>query len=232
MSTIQARRFTRIGRTAAAALGLSAATLWALNVPIISSTLPPPPAIRTEVTAPSLTPAPRPEQLDRQSLAATADRLALGANVKAPEPPPVKAAAVEEPPPPAGPEWQYLGQITEPDRRLALVSVDGHQRVIPEGQRYGETRLVSITPASITIHDGSGQHRLDLAPRGEARVAWLRDMPASVPPGNNMMTPATAVAVARQAALAREARQRVGYRTFREREDERRGRNRPAGPQG
>src|SRR5690348_2145037 len=100
MSTLQARRFTRLGRTAAAALGVSAATLWALNVPIISSTLPPPPAVRADVPAPSLSPAPRPDQLDRQALAATADRLALGANVKAPEPPPAKAQAAEEPPPP------------------------------------------------------------------------------------------------------------------------------------
>lgn len=182
MNVIDARRYVKVGQAAAVALGLSAATLWAVDVPGLGKKLPAQPVVKPAQTdAPRQAPASA-KQLGRDELAAMAGRLEIGANVKKPE---VKEEVAKTEPKPETPvtAWTYLGPIQEPDRLLALISVDGHQKVLAEGRKYGETRLVSVEPDEIVTEDSGGRHHVSKAERGERRVAWLTNMPASAPPG-------------------------------------------------
>jgi hypothetical protein len=101
---------------------------------------------------------------------------------------------------PAGPEWTYLGPIHEADRSLAIISVDGHQKILPEGRTFGDTKLVSVDNDGISVEVKGVPKHIDRGERSSSTVAWVRNLqnstpqarPAAIPgqpgagPGNNM----------------------------------------------
>ena len=190
MNVMDARRYVKVGQAAAIALGVSAATLWALDVPGLGKSLPPQPAARSAQAPAATGPSTPSKPIDREELAAMAGRLEIGANVKKPEikvEAPIAETKVEQP----QTEWTYLGCIQEPDRVLALVKVEDHQKILAQGRKYGDTRLVSVTPDEIVTQDGAGQHHIARAERGETRVAWVKNMPNNAPANTGIATAST-----------------------------------------
>lgn len=61
---------------------------------------------------------------------------------------------------------RYLGSIIGPDRRLAIISIDGKQRIIAEGGQGEGVSLVRVQEDEITISDRDGTRRVSKAPPG------------------------------------------------------------------
>src|SRR5262245_18889841 len=152
MNVSDARRFVKIGQATVLVLGLSAAVTWALDVPGLGKSLPAAPEAKplTDEPAPVKPPA---AKLDREAAVSVDETFEGLAHVKKPvaqTEAPTKTV-VETPPP--GPAWTYLGPIQEPNRKLALISVDSHQKVLAEGRKYGESKLVSVAGDEIVVED-------------------------------------------------------------------------------
>jgi hypothetical protein len=176
------------------ALGVSAAALWALDVPGLAYRDPARPQLPGDAQA-RLPEAEEP-RFDRERTSDIALRLDLGVK-KAP--PPAKAEAPEKPAPaPAasqtsGPVVTYIGPIYEGTRTLAVVSIDGRQRIVPEGRSIGGTRILSIAENQIELQDEEGGRRsIARGERSGTAVSWLRpsaggaQFAANMPGGQNI----------------------------------------------
>jgi hypothetical protein len=173
-----------MAQMAGIALGVSAAALWALEVPGLAYRDPARPQVKGEpIAQPSET---QEARFDRERTSDIAYRLDLGVK-KAPAPATKVERPVQPEPPPvepihAGPTVVYIGPIFEGSRSLAVVSVDGRQRIVPEGRSIGSARIVSIAENQIELQDEQGGRRTVV--RGErtgSAVSWLRNMPGAVP---------------------------------------------------
>lgn len=183
MHGAEARRLARAGQIGAVALGVSAAALWALDVPGVSST----PVTRPVVAEAPKPPAPPPSDAgtapERDTILAVAHRLDV-AVVKAPPPKPVEPPKAELPPPepdPTVPEVAYLGPIIEPNRMLAIISIDGTQKIVCAGKKIGNLEFLQVERDKIHVKDGSGERTIERKPRSDTRVAWVSNMPANTP---------------------------------------------------
>ncbi len=67
----------------------------------------------------------------------------------------------------------YLGIIKMGDRQRALMSVDGRQRFLREGQSVGQMTLVSIAEDHVMIREGSADRRLDRLAASADRLGYL-----------------------------------------------------------
>lgn len=187
MSGADAKRYVRAGQLAAVVLGVAAVSLWALDVPGMNS-LPAAPVVNPAESKPAVpaAAAPTTPRVDPDGVAGLAMRLDE-ARVKEPV---VAKAPESEPVPeaPAGPEWTYLGPIFESDRSLAVVSVDGRQKILPEGRKYGETTLVSVAAEQIVVEDFSGRRTISKSSRpAQLAVAWVNQpTPTGVPIAANL----------------------------------------------
>jgi hypothetical protein len=178
MSGAEARRFVLIGRTAGIALGVTAAALWALEIPGMG-TLP----AKPEVKPPAAAEQPATielAKLDSDAVMGLSERLDLAGHVT---PPPVEPTiTTAPPPPPTGPEWKYLGAIVEADRKMAVISVNDRQKILREGKSYGDTKLLSVSPEAIEIEGPGGKQRIDKSERRPGMsVAWLKNLPPNTP---------------------------------------------------
>src|SRR5437868_5832698 len=167
MNVMDARRFVKVGQLAAVVLGLSAAAMWAADVPGLSRTLPPkpqPPAANPDQNKPA---AVAMAKLDKDAALDMAERFEKLASVKK-----LDASVVTTPPPPPPPDtdWTYLGPIQESSRLLALISTGDHQKVLAEGRKYGDTRLVSVMSDEIVVENGSGRHHITRSERNGPAV--------------------------------------------------------------
>ena len=107
------------------------------------------------------------------------------------------AGGVEEPrdePPPEVAEvdgWSFLGSIIEPTRRMALVKVNGVQRILAEGrtiQVNGEdVTLVRVGAGAIVIEDATGRKRITRASR-TGSVLSERTEPEGASKGSGVKT--------------------------------------------
>lgn len=190
ISGSEARRYANYARMGGIVLLVAAGGLWALQAPGMND-LPVKPvleAAKPETTAPQVA-APK---VDQETIVGSAERLDM-AVVKAPKEDPKPVAAKPEPTeaPSGAPEWAFLGPIKEANRTLAIVSIDGTQRVISEGRVVGETKLVSISDDRITVQNGNVKREIRKSNGDGPRVAWIRNMPSNAPP-----TGAGSVAVA------------------------------------
>lgn len=70
-------------------------------------------------------------------------------------------------------ELAYLGVIKMGERQRALMSVDGKQRFMKEGQSVGRTTLVSIAPDHVMIRQGRSSRRIDLKAAATDRLGYL-----------------------------------------------------------
>lgn len=233
MSGADAKRYVLVGRTAAVALGVTAAALWALDVPGMSQ-LPPKPEPAPVAEGATRQAAQETPRLDSSAIADLTERLDM-AVVKAPPVEEVKNEPKIEDDPPSGPEWAYLGPIFESTRTLAVVSVDGHQQVLAEGRQFGDTTLVSVEPERITVSGPGGKRQVERNKRGGAgaNVAWLRNMPGNAPPpaaqnaaGANGMSPEVMARLRERGIDPQQASQ------FRQQMRDRRNRGRPDGGNG
>jgi hypothetical protein len=154
-------------------VALAAGALWAFELPGVSApaqgdkpAVEPPPAVTSEQ------PALRPP--DSDTVAGTAERLEL-ARVPIVKP---EAPAGEAPAPvAAGIAWRYLGSIIEPTRKVALVSINGAQRMLAEGrtiEQEGHTfKVVEVHPDSIVVEDNGQRLVLQKETRSGPLVAWV-----------------------------------------------------------
>lgn len=216
-----AKRYVRIAQFAGVGLGVLAVALWVMDVPGLSRTLPAKP--RTEVRhgeSETLPVAMQIAGVDPQSAIGIQERLDQA--VKRPPPPKpeqqnnTREDDKDEPTsPPTAPVWRYLGAIREATRTLALVSIDGTQKIVgegatikiatpeaegrPESTTYQAT-VATVQPDYIEIDEGAGKaRRIDLEAR-TAKVSWVRNMP--------MTTPGAPIA-STAAGLSPEGRQRL-----------------------
>lgn len=212
MSGWDARRYARGAQIAVAVLGASAAFLWATDVTGMAS-LP---------TKPKAEPKPDHEvkmaaavrTLDPDAVQGLAERLDLAGNVK---PPPVAHVPPKDlpkdDPPPAGPEWTYLGPIFDGEQKLALISVDGHQKILAEGKKYGDMKLVSVARDEITVQGGGAAQHIHKADRKpNSSVSWVKAMPSNAPVGNTGVAVLTPNMGNQPGGMSPEMRQRLAER--------------------
>jgi hypothetical protein len=223
ISGSRARRNIRIAQTAGVALGVSAAALWALQVPIIESPLPVKPEIQP-VAGPEPEPsAAAPSQpLDREGVLGAAERLELAARIQRPTE--TASGPAEATTPAAAPnDWKYVGSIREPSRMLALVSRGGgkQQRLMAAGREWDGVKLLAVNESEIQIEDSSGRQTIPRAERNGPSVQWTKmasNAPAANPAAQPGMTNAamakgidpTQAAAMRQALAEKAAGRRRG----------------------
>jgi hypothetical protein len=189
-----ARKYTRGAQLAAGVLAASAVGVaaWGMRT---ASELPGALIPAAGGTQPAATAA-APEQETPVDVAALALRLEGPAPVAPPPPPPAKPDSdvithVDPLPAPAGPDVKYLGSIVEPNRRVALLVVGGHQKLVPEGRAVqGDWKLAGVEDGAITLNNGSGDHRIELASRtgpltSERQPGVNRGMPMNMNPALN-----------------------------------------------
>ncbi len=172
MSGSQAKRRVLAWRGAAGVLALFAGALWAVPTPLVSPevSIPQPAAGASGEPGPEVArPIPL-AQLDGSAIEGVAERLNRVAG---------HADRVELPQPtqPAEPvalgAWKYLGSIIEPARRMAIVSINGKQAVIPEGREHEGMTLVRVNRDRITVDDGTRRLDIPKEARTGSSVAWV-----------------------------------------------------------
>jgi len=83
---------------------------------------------------------------------------------------------------------QFLGSILSSSRRLAMLSLNGTQRVVREGQEIndpgvGRIKLVSVQPQMIQIEHNGSSRRITKQSRSAAVLSVVREIPSSQPAG-------------------------------------------------
>lgn len=71
--------------------------------------------------------------------------------------------------------WKYLGSIIEPDRRLALVSIAGKQRLLSPGSEVDGVLVVDVADDDVLVSDDSGERLIpkESRPSEGGRVNWV-----------------------------------------------------------
>lgn len=197
MSSMDARKMVRGVQIGAVALGVSAAALWALDVPGLKAE----PIAKPSMDSPGAgvdagsggaTGRPPSSRLPEPALE-VATRLEL-ARERAPAPPPAPPQIerpTEQPVAQNQSNWKFLGTMRAGGRTLAVVSIDGEQSILAEGRVLGEVEVVSISPAALTLREGGAERTLERAPREGSSVTWAR-MASNAPPASAGATPAIA----------------------------------------
>ncbi len=170
----RAKRRARMWQAGFAAAVLSAGALWAFEIPGVTGPVTVAAPAAVPITDPSAggagDPVVRVVSLSGDDVTAMSEMLerTLGR-------PKAKETEPDEPgvAPTTGPGWRYLGSIIDSRRRVALISVDGTQRMLAEGRTIGSTTLVSVQVDSIVIDDGSGHRELYKEERSGPLVTWV-----------------------------------------------------------
>lgn len=171
----------RMAQSAAIALGVSAAALWALQVPGIQDSLPEKPEVAPYVAPPTAAARAEAPVIDSETAIGLAERLEIGAGVKRPESKPV-AEGPRGPEPEATGEWKFLSTIREGSRLLAVVSKDGVQKVMRLGRTWNGGTLKAVDETRVVIEDSAGRHEIRRGERSGPSVAWTK-MPTTGAPG-------------------------------------------------
>lgn len=210
MNGSKAKRHVLIWRGAAGVLAVSAGALWAVQTPMVSPDVPIPEGGTKGAGVPGPGPAPAAAAapVDTETLVGVADRLNSAAGRT---PVVVTEPQTPEQAPPALGAWKYLGSIIEARRRVAIVSVDGQQAVIPEGGEHKGITLVEVKRDAIVVDDGSGLREMKKEAKTGPSVAWvtpgtagagLGGNPAALNAMRNAATAASAAAAQRGAAVS------------------------------
>jgi hypothetical protein len=195
ISTARARRFVRLAQMAGLALGVSAAALWALEVPGLRGELPTKPAVEVIPVASQRAAAPAPASIDSEGVEGLAARL----NEAAKRPPaaaPEQEKPVEAAAPPTA--WRYIAPLKMGRQAAAIVFADGKQRVLRAGAKVGGTTLVSVDEARLVVEDGTGRHEIARGERMGSNVLWKKMESAAPASANGAGDPASAAELAKR----------------------------------
>lgn len=207
----EAKKYARLAQIAGGALAVSAAVLLAVEVPMLGVRETP----VEEILPPAATPTDNGQQAAAPEREFTAEdmtgidvRLAT-ARVAPPKKPEETAANPTDTPGTAPAEgassqggWRYLGSVIEPNRRIALVSIDGRQRMLAEGREVDGVRLVQVTDDRIVIEDAGVRRGIRREQRHGSPVAWV-NMPEA--PAGGRYDPAGMDPAAAEDMAARQA---------------------------
>ncbi len=179
MTHDRARQLVRIAQICGIGLGGLAAAAWAMEVPGLGSGIPRDDAITQPpsggepsiVTGPG---EPTHASVDKGVSLSIARNLDIAA--RRPSQEPQQAIVLPQPDgaqPSVGPEIRYLGPIEEPERMVALLSIDGHQRMLAENRSSGNVRMVEVTREHVIVEIGRERRTIPLAERTGHRVARI-----------------------------------------------------------
>ncbi len=62
-------------------------------------------------------------------------------------------------------EWVYVGHLSTPKRRTAMIRVDGEQMLFGVGTKHNQTTVKTIEPTYVEVETGGATRRLELAQR-------------------------------------------------------------------
>jgi hypothetical protein len=172
VSSAKARRYVRIAQMAGLALGVSAAALWALEVPGLRGQLPgkPPVDVVPVVSRPSQ--ASGQPVIDSDGVDALAERLNEAA--KRPAAPVAQGDKPVETPRPAPTAWRYIAPLKMGKQLAAIVFADGKQRVLRPGAKVADTTLISVDERKLVIEDPTGRHDILRGEKNGSHVLWKK----------------------------------------------------------
>lgn len=162
MDKARTKAWIRRSQIAGGVLLLAAAGLAFANIPGLGGAPPLPEA--KPVTPPKIAIGAVAAHVEPDSLASRLNALSMPmAAEKPPAPPPDKPKDEPPPEPPAIAKivWEYIGGIIAPSARRAIVSIDGEQKMLSEGQTEGDTRLQAVTSDFIIISKNGEETRID-----------------------------------------------------------------------
>lgn len=80
-------------------------------------------------------------------------------------------------------EIRYLGSMIGSSRRVAVMSIDGEQRLVAEGGERDGVEIVEVTRELVKVKVDGAPMELELAPKTGSRITRLGDAPGGVPSG-------------------------------------------------
>lgn len=172
VSSARARRYVRIAQMAGLALGVSAAALWALEVPGLRGQLPAKPAVDVVPVAARPSQGAAQPVLDADGVDGLAERLNEAA--KRPAPVVTQGDKAAEPARPAPSAWRYIAPLKMGKQLAAIVFADGKQRVLRPGAKVGGTTLISVDDAKLVIEDATGRHDVPRGDKSGSHVLWKK----------------------------------------------------------
>lgn len=91
---------------------------------------------------------------------------------------------------PVGPvsTWRYLGAVRKPSGNLALVTIDGRQRFIAEGDKIGEVEIQAVLPDRLRVRTNGATQEVRLLEL-PALPYTLSTGPAAPRPGRSDLDP-------------------------------------------
>ncbi|MBL8757888.1 MAG: hypothetical protein JNK35_05605 [Phycisphaerae bacterium] len=162
MDKARTKAWIRRSQIIGGVLLLAAAGLAVANIPGLGGAAPLPEP--KPVTPPKIAIGAVAVHVEPDSLAARLNALSMPmASEKPPAPPPDKPKDEPPPEPPAIAKivWEYIGGIIAPSARRAIVSIDGEQKMLREGETEGDTRLQAVTSDYIIISKDGEESRID-----------------------------------------------------------------------
>lgn len=196
---VRIAQFAAVGLTAAAAAVLTFGPS-ARERPVAALTLP--------------NPAPKPAPVGAEKPVAHADAhgisLAMSQLGNSPKPEPKSAPTPTDaaPTPVVSEESvRYLGSLTEPGRRLALLKINDHQRLLAPGERIEAIHIVEVGPDYAVIEDSKGQRKLTKGERQGSAVTYTAANTLGAAPST--FNPGSASIVAEAARNAKFSRDHV-----------------------
>lgn len=185
----QASKYVRIAQVAGLALAATAVLLWIGGVPGMAiedrpeSPLvvqPPPADPAPDAATPDLTSADLADMVERLEMARVQVEKPAVVAQDTPDDPEQEEEKIGDNA--DQPRWRYLGAIIEPTRRVALVSIEGRQRILAVGREIDGVQLLSVEPDSIVVSENGEQARLTRDERTGPSVAWVKmDSPLDRP---------------------------------------------------
>ncbi len=193
----QARRRTRLAQGAVVALALIAVALWFIApAQLAADTRPVEPVEVSQATPGEDEPAEPAREIDFESIWTSLEQIA---NKPEPRPEePEEVAATPDPNGSASPasaqptndnaseimgrDIRYLGAIVEPDRIIALLSIDGTQRLARAGRTYDGVAVDEVTRDTVSVTVNGEPVTLERAEREGPNVTFTD----GGPPAPNM----------------------------------------------
>lgn len=179
MTHDRARQLVRIAQICGIGVGGLAAAAWAIDMPGLGSGIPRDDAIpQTAPSGDSSTVTGPIESLhssiDKGISLSIARNLDLAARRPSQEPQQeIVLQPSEGTQTSPGPEIRYLGPIEEPERMVALLSIDGRQRMLAENRTSGNVRMVEVTREHVIVEIGREKRTIPIAERTGPSVAWV-----------------------------------------------------------
>jgi hypothetical protein len=177
MTHDRARQLVRRTQLAGLLVAAFAAALWAVEFPGLGSGLPAKDEPILIEQGPTTINEDQDEKSTRSIDKGTALHIAQNLDIASRRLPKADQGAIITPPTPepahTGPEIRFLGVVEEPERLVALLSIDGKQRMLAEGRSAGSVRMVEVSREQVIVQLGRERRTIPLAERSGSSVAWI-----------------------------------------------------------